>query len=63
MAPEVFHGLMDPLGSAQVHSGILTSVGFSKGTTKILRDPRLSWHRSIPPGTPVSLVAALPQTL
>lgn len=63
MAPEVFHGLLDPLGSAQVHSGILTSIGFPKGTTKILRNPRLSWHQSIPPGTPGSLVAPLLQTL
>lgn len=49
MAPEVFHRLMDrPTGvspGSQLH---LTSVGFSKGTTKMLRDPRLSWHQSIP---------------
>lgn len=51
MAPEVFHGLLDPLGSAQVHRGILTSIGFPKGTTKILRNPRLSWHQSIPRNT------------
>lgn len=57
MAAEVFHGLMEPLGSAQVHNGILTCVGFPKGTTKILRDPRLSWHQSILLGTPGSLVA------
>lgn len=52
MAPEVFHRLMDPLGSAQVHSCILTSVGFSKGTTKMLRILGCPGTRVFPPGTP-----------
>lgn len=56
--PEVFQGLMDPLGSAQVQNGILTCFRFPKGTTEVLKGPRLSWHLEYSPGTPGNLVAS-----